>query len=239
MKVKDYLLNIVSPPKCVACNRRLPIDCEAMFCEECSTDYHLNNGATCEICGKAIHKGRDKTCGNCKQERIYYVKNVSRYKYKGSIKTAIQNMKFRKRCWIAFEFGRAMCKTINNEYNDINFDMVLYVPMSPISEMVRGFNQSYEMACIIGNKLNIPVNGKILFKKSGIKTQSGLNRKERIENVKNAFTVLNPHMLTDKTVLLVDDVFTTGSTVNECAKILKRNGALAVYVATLATVTSD
>lgn len=239
MKVKDYLLNIISPPKCVACNCRLPIDCVAMFCEECSGDYHLNNGATCEICGKPIHKDRDKTCSVCKQGKIYYIKNVSRYKYKGSIKTAIQNMKFRKRCWIAFEFGRAMCKTIEKEYGDIKFDMILYVPMSPVNELLRGFNQSYEMAQIIGRKLKVPVNGKILFKKSGIKTQSGLGRKERMENIKNAFTVLNPHLLTDKTVLLIDDVFTTGSTVNECAKILKRNGALAVYVATLATVIYD
>ena len=95
------------------------------------------------------------------------------------------------------------------------------------------------MAAVISKELKIPIENKILYKKAGIKTQSGLKRKERIENIKNAFVVRNSHLLTDKTVLLVDDVFTTGSTINECARTLKRNGALAVYAATLATVVPD
>lgn len=239
MKIKDYLLNIVSPPKCLSCNSRLPLDSNAMFCFECSKDYHTNNGETCEICGKPIYKNRDETCANCKEEKIHYIKNVSRYKYKGSIKTAIQNMKFKKRNWIAFEFGKALCKTVRKEYSDIKFDIILYVPMSPISEMLRGFNQSFEMAAIIAQELGIPINTRILYKRAGVKTQSGLKRKERIENIKNAFIVLNSDLLTDKTILLIDDVFTTGSTVNECARTLKRNGALAVYTATLATVVPD
>lgn len=237
--LKDYLINILSPPKCIACNSNLPLETTAMLCYECSKDYHKNSGATCDICGKPIYENRDNTCSSCKSENIYYIKNVARYKYKGSIKTSIQNMKFKRRMWIAFEFGRALAKTIEDEYSDIKFDMILYVPMSPINEFKRGFNQSYEMAAIISEKLKIPVSNKILYKKPGIKTQSGLNRKERIENIKNAFTVRNNHLLTDKTVLLIDDVFTTGSTVNECAKMLKRNGALAVYAATLATVVND
>ncbi len=239
MKVKDYLLNIISPPRCISCNRRLPVDSTAMFCFDCSKDYFLNNGATCDICGRPISRDRDNTCANCKSEKLYYIKNVSRYQYKGCVKSAIQNMKFKKRCWIAYKFGEALCKTIKEKYSDIKFDMILYVPMSPIKEMSRGFNQSYEIASIVSEKLNIPVNNKILLKKAGVKTQSGLNRKDRLANIKNAFVVINSQNLTDKTVLLIDDVYTTGSTVNECAKTLKKNGALAVYAATLATVTSD
>lgn len=235
MKFKDYLLNILSPPRCVGCNERLELNSEALFCYECSQGYCKNNGAVCEICGKPIYENRDKTCAECKTEKRYYIKNISRYRYEKSIKIAIQNIKFKRRMWIAFKLGNALYETVKEGYSDINFDMILYVPMTPLSEFNRGFNQSYEMADIIAEKLNVPINHKILYKRTGVKTQSGLNRKERAENVKNAFYVRNSHLLTDKTILLIDDVFTTGSTINACAKILRKNGALAVYTATLAT----
>lgn len=239
MKIKEYFLNIMSPPKCISCNERMHLNTKALFCFECSKGYFKNNGTTCEICGKPIYENRDKTCAYCKTDKIHYLKNIARYQYKDSIKNAIQNMKFKRRRWISFEFGKALCKTVKEGYHDIDFDLILYVPMSPMSEFQRGFNQSYEMADIISKELDIPISKRILYKKTGIKVQSGLNRKERIENVRNAFFVRNPHLITDKTILLIDDVFTTGSTVNECARILKRNGALAVYVATLATTVSD
>lgn len=148
-------------------------------------------------------------------------------------------MKFKGREWIAYEFGNALSKTVKKFYDGIQFDMILYVPMSPLNEFKRGFNQSFEIADIISKAIDVPINKKILFKRPGIKTQSGLNRLERIENVKKAFYVKNSHLLTDKTVLLIDDVITTGSTLNACAKVLKKNGALAVYAATVATVTAD
>lgn len=239
MKIKDYLFNILAHPKCVACNCTMPIGSNAMFCYNCSKNYYLNNGETCNVCGKPIYENRDKSCPNCKEDKIHYIKNVSRYKYKGSIKDSIHNMKFKKQCWISGKFGDAMYKTIEKEYSDIKFDMVLYVPMSPLNELSRGFNQSFEMASVIAKKLHIPIHTNIIRKRAGVKTQSGLNKKERIENIKNAFVIFNSNLLTDKIVLLIDDVFTTGSTINECAKVLKRNGALAVYTATLATVTMD
>ena len=147
-------------------------------------------------------------------------------------------MKFKRREWISYKFGKALYNTIKDEYSDLKFDVITYVPMSPLREFSRGFNRSQEFADIISKETKVPVK-KILHKKPGVKTQSGLNRKERIENVRNAFFVRHSELLTDKVVLLIDDVFTTGSTVNECARILKRNGALAVYVATLATTVYD
>ena len=148
-------------------------------------------------------------------------------------------MKFKQREWISYKFGYALAKTVQKEYPDIKFDLVIAVPMSALSELLRGFNQSFEIADIVSKSIHTPLRSNILMKKPGIKTQSGLNRKERIENVKNAFYVKNSKHIEDKTILLIDDVFTTGSTINACAKALKKNGALAVYSATLATVTGE
>lgn len=217
----------------------MPLGSSSVFCYECSKTYFPNSKATCNVCGKPIAENRDDTCAVCKNKKIYYAKNVSRYLYKGCIKEGIHNMKFKSRQWIAFEFGKALLKTVETEYSDIKFDYIIYVPMTPLNELKRGFNQSFEMAQIISEKLNVPLATKVLYKKAGVKTQSGLKYKERILNIKNAFTVRNSHLITDKVVLLVDDVFTTGSTVNECARVLKKNGALAVYSVTLATVSAD
>lgn len=239
MKLKNYLNNLIFPPKCIACNCNIPLGSSAMFCYECSKAYFPNTKTTCKVCGKPIAENRDDTCNICKNNKIYYIKNVSRYLYNGCVKDGILNMKFKNRQWIAFEFGKVLLKTIEAEYSNIKFDYILYVPMTPLSELKRGFNQSFEMAQIISKKLGIPVATKVLYKKAGVKTQSGLKYKERVQNVKNAFIVRNSHLLTDKIILLVDDVFTTGSTVNECARVLKRNGAMAVYSATVATVSED
>jgi len=239
MDLKEYVLNIFSPPRCMACNRTLPLNSNALFCYKCSKEYKLNSGRVCQICGKPVGENADYTCRECKATRIYYLKNVSRYIYKGCVKNAVQNMKFKQRAWIAYNFGKTLCKTIEEEYGDIKFDVILYVPMTKLEQMERGFNQSGEIASIISEKIGIPLIHNILYKKAGTKTQSGLNRKERIKNVRNAFVVRNAELLNDKTILLIDDVFTTGSTVNECARVLRKNGALAVYTATVATVVLD
>ena len=236
---KDLFFNIIFPRRCLSCNTSMPIDSKAMFCFKCSKEYFRNTGAVCEICGKPINENRDITCALCKKQKPYYIKNISRYQYRGCIKTAIQNMKFKRRMWISFELGRALSKTVQEKYSDINFDMILYVPMTTLNDLLRGFNQSHKIASMISKEIKVPIKHNILYKKTGIKTQSGLNRKQRIENVKNAFYIKNSHLIEDKTILIVDDVFTTGCTINACSKLLKKNGALAVYAATVATVTTD
>lgn len=223
----------------MACNRRMSVYGNAMFCYDCGKNYRRVREPVCMVCGKPIYNNADTTCASCKRSHIYFERNVSRYLYKGCIKDAIRNMKFKRREWISFEFGKAMTETVNSYYGDIDFDMILYVPMTKLSEATRGFNQSYEIASVISEKMKIPVGNNILNKKINVRTQSGLSRKERLLNVKDAFYVSNSEKLTDKVVLLIDDVYTTGATVNECAKVLKKSGALAVYTATVANTVFD
>ncbi len=239
MKFKQLFLNIISPPQCLACGKMLGYSSTAMFCYECSKTYPLNSGNTCAVCGKPVGKNADYICAECKSHRVYYERNVSRYLYKGCVKDAVQNMKFKRRRWIAFEFGRALAKTVEQSYADIDFDMVIPVPMTRFYEYKRGFNQSYEIARIIAAKNGLLCVDNVLKKRMGAKTQSGLNKKDRQTNVKDKFKVKNEKSLVDKVVLLVDDVYTTGATMNECSRMLKKAGALAVYGVTVATSVFD
>lgn len=235
MKVLDLISNIISPPICLSCRKRLSLFTNAKFCYECSKSYKLIGKYSCDSCGKPIPKNSDRRCVECKSKKIYFDKNISRYCYSGCIKNAIHNMKFKRQKWIADEFGNMLLKTVKEKYGDISFDMIINVPMTWTNVYERGFNQSYEIASKISKGINVPIAEKILYKNSNVKTQSGLSKKERIENVKNAFFIRHPELVCDKIVLIVDDVLTTGSTLNQCAKILKKAGATAVYTATVAT----
>lgn len=239
MKILDILSNVISPPVCLSCRKRLSLVSKAKFCYECSKSYKTVGEYTCELCGKPVLPGSDRVCVECKPKKIYFDKNISRYCYSGCIKNAIHNMKFKKQKWIAYEFGDLLLKTIKEEYGDIAFDMIIYVPMSATHIYERGFNQSCEIASRISKGINVPIDDKILYKNSNIKTQSGLSRKERIENVKDAFFIRHSERVCDKIILIIDDVLTTGATLNQCAKILKKAGATAVYTATVATTKRD
>ena len=181
MKVKDIMFNIISPPRCMACNCLMSVTSTALFCYDCSKTYKLNSGNTCRVCGKPVGEFADLVCASCKSTRIYYESNVSRYLYRGCI------------------------------------------------------NQSKVFAEIISEHLGVTYDDTVLYKKVGAKTQSGLGRKERLANVKNSYIILEPDRIVDKVVLLVDDVFTTGATMNECARVLKKAGAVAVFGITAAT----
>ncbi len=113
--------------------------------------------------------------------------------------------------------------------------MIIAVPLSRKKQFKRGYNQSELIAKIIAKKSKIPYRKNILIKQKHNITQSNLNRKQRFENVKNVFKVTND--LKNKKILLIDDIYTTGATVNECARVLKKAGASEVVVYTVARAT--
>jgi len=114
--------------------------------------------------------------------------------------------------------------------------LIVPVPLHKSRERARGFNQAFELSKPLANMAQIPVLANLLSRVRPTKIQAGLSRRERRMNVAGAFVLSRSKTIEDKTVLLVDDVFTTGATLNECAKILRRNGARRVNVLTLARV---
>ncbi len=120
-----------------------------------------------------------------------------------------------------------------NEFK--NIDYISYVPMHKSKPKLRGFNQNFLLAKGLSKKLNIPLGKNILLKIKDTKSQSSLNKRDRLLNLKDAFEVSNKAEIKSKNILLIDDIFTTGSTVSECARCLKTAGANKVYVLTVAS----
>ena len=237
MGIKNILINILSPPRCVFCMSPLSIKSTVCVCHGCMETLPYNNGKRCRICAAPLDiQYGDLYCHYCKRHKRAYAQNISRYIYKDKAAGAIKHMKFGKgQLWIADTLGKLLAETIKEEYADILFDLALYVPISKKGLRERGFNKSQIIAEAVCKELGIEKPEDVLVKISETPKQSGLELAKRRKNVKGAFEVTDDNKIMDKTILLIDDVHTTGATVHECAKTLRKAGAAVVFCATVAS----
>ncbi len=241
MNLSSLINNFFIPPNCICCGDTLDIRVKYCICSACSEKLPFAIGRKCRICGVPLSSEYgDLYCGNCKSNKRAFAQNASRYVYKDVVAAAIKKMKFgSKQLWIADTFGTFLSQTVREEYGDISFDGVTYVPVSKKRYFERSFNQSEEIAEALCHELGLTFLRDVLIKPKDTPKQSSLKFNERANNVKGKFVVAKPELVVDKTILLIDDVFTSGETLNECSKILKKSGVTAVYTATIAIVKLD
>jgi ComF family protein len=151
------------------------------------------------------------------------------------IRKAIKRFKFNGRSDFAMKFARIIQNSTKNVTNLKLFDIIISVPMYKERLKSRGYNQSYLISRYLSKYNNINEMSNILTKITNTKSQSSLSKIERLTNVKDAFLLNDDYLVNGKNILLIDDVFTTGSTVNECSKVLIKNGAASVTVLVLAS----
>jgi len=217
------LLDLLFPPRCRICNKA----CSEAICPECIDSFPRVNGSICTKCGKPCHR-EVNTCRECAGKNIYFLLARSAGDYSGNLKEAIHQLKFRNGKKLAPYLARFAAPYIVDFIDGI--DCITFVPLTKYKEAKRGYNQSKLIAEEISKIFNKPICDN-LIKIKNIPEQNKLGLAERPKNVKGAFGIKSP--ITGN-MLLIDDVFTTGSTVNECARILKKNGAQNVFVLTIA-----
>lgn len=230
-KMADFLTETVAPVeiRCLNCGKDVFDDLG--FCEDCLKQLRFNNGKTCLRCGVAVD-GEADYCGNCAFDKVYFDKAYSAFCYEGAVKSAILQMKFNNCGTYAKVFARYLVYLAKT--NGLEFDVVCYAPMSKKSFKERGYNQSELLArhfCDILDKRERLVCA--LKKVKETERQERLGKTERKTNLVGAYEINAD--VKGMRVLVVDDVKTTGSTLNECAKILKRHGALSVECITVAS----
>lgn len=185
--------------------------------------------------GATLIKSPDFLCGTCRKKLPYFTKAIAVGIYEGTLSEAIHILKYQKK--------QAMAKHLNAMITDALFqrltdsDIVIPVPLHKKRLNERGFNQSLLIAHYASQRLNIPLCIDGLQRVRWTRPQIELTRDERLKNVKGAFATGAGFKPEGKKIILVDDVYTTGATVNECAKVLKKGGAKEVVVFTLARVT--
>jgi len=230
-KIEKFFDTILFPKniKCVICGDELDSDKKYCICDKCFDELPFIDGKTCMRCGCKI-TDMGKVCINCKQNAHKFTANYSVFEYVEPISTKVRQLKFSNRKYLAYTFANFIAtKAIECGKK---FDVVLPVPLAPKALKARGYNQS-ELLCSTLKELGYNVKTDVLIKKVDTHTQVGLEREERVKNLEGVFKVANRKAVKGKVVLLVDDVITTGTTLDECADVLKSAGATKVYCITL------
>jgi ComF family protein len=235
--VLTYLADLLFPRSCKVCGIRIGSVETPGLCAGCWSTTQFLDGPCCPRCGKpfvseaALSYSPNHHCGDCREKPPHYDRAISVALYDKALAEAIHLFKYSKKNQWAKPLGRLLLKRVS-EFGPL--DVVLPVPLHPKRLREREFNQSLLLAREVSLAFGIPLQGDNLHRVRWTRPQVELNGEERRKNVRKAFEVKWPDRLEDRCVLLIDDVLTTGATVNECARVLKRAGAKTVNVLTLA-----
>lgn len=216
------LLDIVFPPVCLLCTGR---SLKKGFCEGCGALVEKERIASpiCTVCGIPFlsASGIDHACGRCVDEPPSFISARSAFVYEGRVLDAIHKFKYGGDTSLA----GPLASLIRHSHFAQGFSVVVPVPLHPGRLKQRGFNQSLLIARELSRECRLPLAYNRLRRARDTNQQVGLKAAERKKNVLGAFTLDDAGFFRGKKVLLVDDVITTGATLNECAKVLKRSGA--------------
>lgn len=201
------------------------------ICTDCIKTLNLNNGNTCPVCGRKTV--RNEICSECKAHAPAFKKAVSPFVYDGGVIMLIA--KFKKgQGYLKEYFADMTAAAILKELPTVDF--ITCVPMTAKAVIKRGYNQSELLATAISRRTGINVAAKIIEKIKDTSEQKSLSGKERAENLAGCFRITDRAAVKGKSILLVDDVLTTGATANTISKKLIDAGAKCVYLATVASV---
>jgi ComF family protein len=234
----DIVLDIIYPRHCYICKKFIGNTSHQFLCYSCLHNLPLTRYEICQHCGKSLGKGIPslKRCPRCKNWHFSFSSVRSSGLYEKNLRKLILDLKFKKQYHLHYVLGKILIRHLKKYPFAKPFDVVTPVPMYFFDEIQRGYNHSYLLAKMVAKEWNIPFIPNLLRQTKRKKQQSTLSAQERKKNILGVFTV-SPDLAQNwqnKTVLLVDDVFTTGSTVQECTKVLKQAGILRVFVATVA-----
>lgn len=194
----------------------------------------LDRNSLCNKCKIQIQKNNLSKIEDYKNTSSYFDEHIYLFQYSGEIRNMILNYKFREKSYFYSTFveliknNKKICAQIKK------YDIIMPVPISKKRLNTRGYNQSALIARKIAKTLNMCYVENILVKIKDNKPQSEMGQEKRKSNVKDVYTIKNKGKIYQKKILLIDDIFTTGNTVNECAKVLIENFASNVGIFTIA-----
>lgn len=233
------ILDLLLPSFCLACEKPLGSAPDLLFCPDCLEKILWIQSPLCPCCGRVylVAPGGDHHCGACLASPKHFSRARALFLYEEPLKKVIHRFKYQGKTACLKSFAR-FADNLPHLAEVAGADLIMPVPLHPTRLRERGFNQALLLARALFPKDRRIVTS-LLVRCRPTKPQTSFNGAARRTNLKNSFAVLKPHLLTGKRILLVDDVFTTGTTVNECARVLKKAGAVEVMVLTLARVKED
>jgi ComF family protein len=231
----EAIRSLLYPNHCAGCDRAMEAE-SATLCDECSEAVPRLAPPFCSVCAQPYSGELASAfrCENCGGRRFAFEFAVSAYLSRGIVRRLIHGFKYDRR----YDFRHQLGEWLGEAFRDPRLvaappDLLVPVPLHPTRRRERSFNQALELARIAGARTGIPVRD-CLRRVRYTSTQTRLDRVARIENLRGTFELRHDGDVKDQSVVLIDDVFTTGSTADECARVLRRCGAANVRVAAVA-----
>jgi len=229
------LINLFYPAICRGCSRKIDkFDCN--ICDDCAKKIKERLPPFCIKCGRQL-KGDSELmamCQNCKKDKPFFDKAWSACHYDNLLKNLIHDFKYKKITSLSKDFTALLINFMKKYHIGRDSQIILSIPMHPDRLFQREINHADILAKALGRNLGIPYSGNTLKKTKNTPLQSKLKRDARIKNLRSSFYLKDKSIVRNKNIMLVDDLFTTGSTVNECSRVLKDSGAGYIEVITLA-----
>ena len=223
-------LDIVFPNICMSCGNKMDKD-DRYICKNCKSHLIFLDTNICPVCGSKLLSDK---CDVCAKSSFLFDKARSVYPMSDEIRNMIHNFKYKDLPKVGLFFVEMAGVYLKKNQEFMDTDFVVPVPLHKVKNRIRGFNQAEIIAKGIAKLMNVTFSKNIVLRKKFTETQTKLSRKERAKNVSNAFNIKNKEKLQNKNFIIIDDVFTTGSTVNAITQSLKDNGASKVYILTAA-----
>lgn len=229
------MLDLLYPRNCVSCGAPSPGSFRYL-CWDCYAATARVEPPFCSCCGDPVAGDvqHNYTCFACSRRTPAFDFARSAVRYEGGVGEALRALKYDEAVWLADDLAALLEACVRAEYSRIGFDLVAPVPLWPARRRERGFNQSALLAAALARRLGLPCREKSARRIRSTSTQTGLTAPQRTANVFRAFRPGFFAGLKGRRILLVDDVMTTGATVDACASALKEGGAQAVYAVTVA-----
>lgn len=224
--LKEALVNMVFPRRCPVCDEIVPMG-DGLICSKCRTRPQYIREPRCRRCGKQLADGMIQYCHDCRQRRHVYDYGYALYDYQ-SMRKSIYRFKYGKRCEYAAFYARDICGKLADELRMMDADSIVPVPVHASRKRERGYNQAELVAAELSRLTGIRMYGDLVRRVRKTVPQKELTIQERQNNLKKAFNITTNVVKLNKTIL-VDDIYTTGSTLDAIAMELKRHGVKAVY----------
>jgi ComF family protein len=230
------ILDIIYPIRCPICNE-IVIPKGTKICSFCKDKLPYIKEPRCKKCSKPIEFDEKEYCGDCQRKDFHFDKGYAVWIYDDAMKHSIANFKYHSKKEYANFYVQEVVEYYDSYIKKISPDVIVPIPLHRSKYLERGYNQTQILALGIGKEIGIPVLSHLLIRNKKTLPQKQLSDKERLRNLMEAFSyndkLVNTYHKTIRKVLLIDDIYTTGSTIEACTNVLKMNGIDEVFFVVL------
>ena len=223
---KEFLLSLLFPRHCPICDEVILYG--EKICASCAKKLPYIKEPACKKCGKQLENERQEYCGDCGRKVHYFVQGKAVFSYRGGMKLSMYRFKYSDKREYADFFAEEAVKQYGAWIERRGIEVIVPVPMYAAKRRSRGYNQAEVFAKALGREIAVPVEKNLVKRVKNTIPQKSLNDKQRKDNLKGAFQV-RTNIVKYKRVLLVDDIYTTGATIDAVGEVLKAIGVEEIY----------